>query len=187
VNFTDNTVTPIRVSSNTVGPAIPVGGGPNSGAITPDASGAEQASARSQKHRFDFLTVPSLPVDATETPVIMQGLERPKKDIEHRRHGRKEVKEAKRPVHVPRGSASLVPAGPSSLPRTPSLSPSPAVTLYNPPSINSPSDRVIQLGPIGKTPVTAEAMRRLRPSSSLLQVEAAPFTRTPTSPCPRTT
>jgi len=105
------------------------------------ASGAEQALARSQKHRFDSLTLPSLPVDATGTPVIMQGLERPKKAVEDRHYRRKE---AKRPVYVPRGSASLVPAGPSSLPRTPSLGPRLAVTPYNPPAINSPSDRVIQ-------------------------------------------
>ena len=77
------------------------------------ASGAEQASARSQKQRFDSLIVPSLPVDATGTPVIMPGLERPTKAVEERHHGRKE---AKRPVYIPRGSASLVPAGSSSLP-----------------------------------------------------------------------
>jgi hypothetical protein len=75
------------------------------------ASGAEQAAARSQKHRFDSLTVPSIPVDATGTPVIMQGLEHPTNAVEDRH----ERKEAKRPVHIPRGSASLVPAGSSSL------------------------------------------------------------------------
>jgi YVTN family beta-propeller protein len=36
VNANDNTVTPIRVSTNTAGSAIPVGGFPNSAAITPD-------------------------------------------------------------------------------------------------------------------------------------------------------
>jgi hypothetical protein len=77
------------------------------------ASGAEQASARSQKHRFDSLSVPSIPVDATGTPVIMQGLEQPKNAVEDRHHGKKE---AKRPVYILRGSASLVPAGSSSLP-----------------------------------------------------------------------
>jgi hypothetical protein len=45
------------------------------------ALGAGQASARSQKHHFDSLTVPSIPVDATGTPVIMQGLERPAKAV----------------------------------------------------------------------------------------------------------
>ena len=68
-------------------------------------SGAEEASARSRKHHFDSLTVPSIPVDATGTPVIMQGLERPTRAVEDRHHGRKE---AKRPVYIPRGSASLV-------------------------------------------------------------------------------
>jgi YVTN family beta-propeller protein len=36
VNASDSTVTPIRVSTNTARPAIPVGGSPNSAAITPD-------------------------------------------------------------------------------------------------------------------------------------------------------
>ena len=36
VNAADNTVTPIRVSTNTARPPIPVGGFPNSAAITPD-------------------------------------------------------------------------------------------------------------------------------------------------------
>jgi len=128
------------------------------------ASGAEQASARSQKHRFDSLTVPSLPVDATGTPVIMQGLERRKNVVEDRHHGRKE---AKRPVYVPRGSASLVPAGTPSLPRTPSLSPPPAVTPYNPPAMNSPSDRVIEYNHsfqlnrgLGNNPSTLDAYIR---------------------------
>jgi hypothetical protein len=133
-------------------------------------SGAEQASARSQKHRFDSLTVPSIPVDATGTPVIMQGLEGPKRTVEDRHHGRKEAKEpkeAKRPVYIPHGSASLVPAGPSSLPRTPSLGPPLAVTPYNPPAINSPSDRVIQSnqsfpfnGGLGNNPSSRDAYIR---------------------------
>jgi hypothetical protein len=130
-------------------------------------SGAEQASARSQKHRFDSLTVPSIPVDATGTPVIMQGLERATKAVEDRHHGHKEVKEAKRPVYIPRGSASLVPAGSSSLPRTPSLGPPLAVTPYNPPAINSPSDRVIQSnqsfplnGGLGNNPSNRDAYIR---------------------------
>jgi hypothetical protein len=128
-------------------------------------AGAGQASARSQKHRT--LTVPSIPVDATGTPIIMQGLEQPKKAVEDRHHGRNEAKEAKRPVHIPRGSASLVPAGPSSLPRTPSLGPPLAVTPYNPPAINSPSDRVIQSnqsfplnGGLGNNPSTRDAYIR---------------------------
>jgi hypothetical protein len=131
------------------------------------ASGAEQASARSQKHRVDSLTVPSIPVDATGTPVIMQGLEQPKRAVDDRHRGRNEPKEAKRPVHIPRGSASLVPAGSSSLPRTPSLGPPLAVTPYNPPAISSPSDRVIQSnqsfplnGGLGNNPSTRDAYIR---------------------------
>ena len=128
------------------------------------ASGAEQAAARSQKHRFDSLTVPSIPVDATGTPVIMQGLEQPSKAVEDRHHERKE---AKRPVYIPRGTASLVPGGSSSLPRTPSLGPPLAVTPYNPPPINSPSDRVIQSnqsfpfnGGLGNNPSNRDAYIR---------------------------
>jgi hypothetical protein len=119
-------------------------------------SGAEQAWARSQKHRSDSLTVPSIPVDATGTPVIMQGLEPPTKAIEDRHHGRKE---AKRPVYIPHGSASLA--------RTPSLGPPLAVTPYNPPAINSPSDRVIQSnqsfplnGGLGNNPSNRDAYIR---------------------------
>jgi hypothetical protein len=128
------------------------------------ALGAGQASARSQKHHFDSLTVPSIPVDATGTPVIMQGPERPTKAVEDRHHGRKE---AKRPVYIPRGSASLVPAGPSGLPRTPLLGPPLAVTPYNPPAINSLSDRVIQSnqtfplnGGLGNNPSNRDAYIR---------------------------
>jgi hypothetical protein len=128
------------------------------------ALGGGQASARSQKHHFDSLTVPSIPVDATGTPVIMQGLERPTKAVEDRHHGRKE---AKRPVYIPRGSASLVPAGPSGLPRTPLLGPPLAVTPYNPPAINSLSDRVIQSnqtfplnGGLGNNPSNRDAYIR---------------------------
>ena len=131
------------------------------------ALGAGQASARSQKHHFDSQTVPSIPVDATGTPVIKQGLEQPKRAVEDRHRGRNEAKEAKRPVHIPRGSASLVPAGSSSLPRTPSLGPPLAVTPYNPPAINSPSDRVIQSnqsfpfnGGLGNNPSTRDAYIR---------------------------
>ena len=127
-------------------------------------SGAEEASARSRKHHFDSLTVPSIPVDATGTPVIMQGLERPPKAVEDRHRARKE---AKRPVYIPRGSASLVPAGPSGLPRTPLLGPPLAVTPYNPPAINSPSDRVIQSnqtfplnGGLGNNPSNRDAYIR---------------------------
>jgi hypothetical protein len=94
----------------------------------------------------------------------MQGLEQPTKAVEDRHHERKE---AKRPVHIPRGSASLVPGGSSSLPRTPSLGPPLAVTPYNPPPINSPSDRVIQSnqsfpfnGGLGNNPSNRDAYIR---------------------------
>ena len=46
----------------------------------------EQASARSKKHRsVRPPTVPSIMVDEAGTPIIMQGLERPKRTIPGRR------------------------------------------------------------------------------------------------------
>jgi hypothetical protein len=81
--------------------------------------------------------------DETGTPVIMQGLERPKTTIGDRHHTNKH---AERPVKIPRGSATFIPPVSSvgSLPRTPLLAQPPAVAPYNPPPINSPSDRVMQ-------------------------------------------
>ena len=107
------------------------------------ASGAEQAGARSRKHRLDPPSVPSIMVDETGTPVIMQGLKRPKRAAQDRHHANKE---AERRVNIPRGSAALVPSGSLAgvLPRTPLMGPPLAVAPYNPPSINSPSDRIMQ-------------------------------------------
>jgi hypothetical protein len=82
-------------------------------------------------------------VDETGTPVIMQGLERPKRAIQDRPRTNKE---AERRVNIPRGSASFVPPTSSmgGLPRTPLLVQPSAVAPYNPPPINNPSERVMQ-------------------------------------------
>lgn len=103
------------------------------------AFGPQQASAQSP--------VPSIMVDETQTPVIMQGLERPKKVNRGNRHTTKEAnKPAERRVYIPRGSASFVPPASSTapLPRTPLLTQSPAAAPYNPPPISNPSERITQ-------------------------------------------
>jgi hypothetical protein len=66
------------------------------------AADAAQASARSKKHRLEPAYVSSIIKDETGTPVIMQGLERPKRAIGNRHHTNKE---ARRRVSIPRGSA----------------------------------------------------------------------------------
>jgi len=70
----------------------------------------------------------------------MQGLEWPKTPArnEHRPNER-----AERPRTIPRGSSAYIPPVPS--PRTPSLMPvQPSVAPYQPPPINSFSDRATQ-------------------------------------------
>ena len=107
------------------------------------AANAAQASARSKKHSLEPSSVASIMKDETGTPVIMQGLERPKRAIRDRHHANKD---AERPANISRGSATFIPPVSSmqGLPRTPSLVQPPAVAPYNPPPINSPSDRVMQ-------------------------------------------
>src|SRR5271165_1117465 len=104
---------------------------------------AAQASARSRNHGLEPSSVPSIMTDATGTPVIMQGLERPKRAIRDRHHANKE---AERRINIPRGSGNFISPVYSvgMLPRTPLLGPPLAVAPYNPPSINSPSDRIMQ-------------------------------------------
>jgi hypothetical protein len=109
------------------------------------AFGDEQVSARSKKHRLvEPSSVPSIMVDETGTPVIMQGLKQSKRAIQDRRYANKQ---AERRVNIPRGSATFIPpvASGGGLPRTPSLAVQPpAVAPYNPPPINNPSERVMQ-------------------------------------------
>src|SRR3974377_140154 len=52
--------------------------------------GTDQASARYRKPRLHPSSVPSIMVDETGTPIIMQGLERPKRAIREKRHVKKE-------------------------------------------------------------------------------------------------
>jgi hypothetical protein len=72
------------------------------------AANAAQASVRSKKHRLDPPSVPSIMVNETGMPVIMQGLERPKRAIQDRHHTNNE---AERRVNIPRGSAPVSSVG----------------------------------------------------------------------------
>jgi len=108
------------------------------------ASGGEQASARSEKHRLDSPPLLGIMKDESGTPIIMQGLERPNRVSQDKHYSKKA---AERRTSIPRGSASYVPpiSSVGGIPRTPLLgAQQPAVVPYNPPPINSPSDRVIQ-------------------------------------------
>jgi hypothetical protein len=107
------------------------------------AFAAEQASAQSKNYRVEPSSVPNIMVDETETPVTRQRLERSQKDVQDKHHTNK----AERRVKIPRGSANFVPPVSSTggLPRTPLLMQPPAVAPYNPPPINNPSDRIMQL------------------------------------------
>jgi hypothetical protein len=109
--------------------------------------GANQALARSKKQPAE--PVPSVTMDEG-TPIIMQGLKLPQVK---KRPGatpaaadEEQAKErAERPVKIPRGSSSYVPPPvPSPLggPPSPTLL-RPQVAPYQPPAINSFSDRVI--------------------------------------------
>jgi len=128
------------------------------------AFGAEHASARAKKPRPEPSSFPSIMVEETKTPVIMQGLERPKGAVADRHHA---GKEAERRVNIPRGSANFVPSSTGSLPRTPLITQSPAVAPYNPPPINNPSERITQFnhsfplnGGLGNNPTNRDAYIR---------------------------
>jgi hypothetical protein len=102
---------------------------------------AEAASARQKKHSIQRDTGPNILQDYDGTPIIMQGLERPKKRApeESAPSGRVE-----RPRKVPRGSGGYIPPPVPS----PSAGSPPAVLLqpapapYRPPPIKSFGDRV---------------------------------------------
>ena len=127
------------------------------------AFGAEHAWARAKKQRpAEPSSFRGIMVD--ETPVIMQGLERPKRAVAARHHA---GKEAERPVNIPRGSASFVPSSTGGLPRTPLMIQSPTVAPYNPPPISNPSERITQFnhsfplnGGLGNNPTDRDAYIR---------------------------
>jgi len=109
---------------------------------------ADTASARPKKKSVESAfgyapSVPNIMVDVDEhgTPIIMKGFQTgPKKPESDDR----ENKRAERPRKIPRGSSAYVP--PISLPSPSSgIVAPPAVTPYNPPPINNPSERINQL------------------------------------------
>jgi hypothetical protein len=106
----------------------------------------QPASARSQKHRLPPSSVPNIMVDESGTPVIMQGLERPKRAIRERGNTNKEAerpeKEPERRANIPRGSSSFV--APAALPRTPLMGQARAVAPYSPPPVPNPSQSIMQ-------------------------------------------
>jgi len=135
------------------------------------ACGAEQALARSKKQPAE--PMPSVTMDEG-TPIIMQGLklERPKKQpgATPGSADEEQAKErAERPVKIPRGSSSYVPPPvPSPLggPPSPTLL-RPQVAPYQPPAINSFSDRVINCNQsftfnagVGNNPTNRDAFVR---------------------------
>jgi hypothetical protein len=110
------------------------------------ASGAEQALARSKRHSRQP-SVPSIAVDDTGTPIIMQGLQPARRAVAERREMTKEAtKEAKRHVQIPHGSPGFIPpiSSQGPLPRTPLIGQAPAAAPYNPPSISNPSAQISQ-------------------------------------------
>ena len=101
-------------------------------------SGAEQAFARSKRHRAQP-SVPSLVVDDTGTPIIMQGLQ-------PARATKEATKESERYVRIPHGSPGFIPpiSSQAPLPRTPLIGQAPATAPYNPPPIRNPSAEISQ-------------------------------------------
>jgi hypothetical protein len=111
------------------------------------ASGPEQALARSKKQSPESVPVPSMAVDDTGTPIIMQGLQPARPAAAGRPHAPKQAKEAEqRHVHIPPGSPGFIPPissmGP--LPRTPLIGQAPAAAPYNPPPVSNPSAQISQ-------------------------------------------
>jgi hypothetical protein len=133
------------------------------------ASGAEQALARSKRHSRQP-SVPSIAVDDTGTPIIMQGLQPARRAVAERREMTKEAtKEAKRHVRIPHGSPGFIPpiSSQGPLPRTPLIGQAPAATPYNPPSISNPSAQISQFNQsfqfnkgLGNNPTNRDAYTR---------------------------
>ena len=87
------------------------------------ASGTEQALARSKRHSRQP-SVPSIAMDDTGTPIIMQGLQPARRAVGKAGGMTKEAtKEAKRHVRIPHGSPGFIPpiSSQGPLPRTPQL------------------------------------------------------------------
>jgi hypothetical protein len=109
-------------------------------AIAVTLTAADDAFARTKKPRHRLHAAPSITRDYDGTPVIMRGLERPKKPAPEKAPAER----SERPVRIPRGSSTYIPPPVPS----PSGGPPPAVLLqpapapYQPPPIKSFGDRV---------------------------------------------
>jgi hypothetical protein len=108
-------------------------------AVTFVVAMADTALARPKKPRAERPPQPALIQEEHGTPIIMQGLEWPKRPAGNEDRPRQR---AERPRTIPRGSStSIGPPVPS--PGVPSaIAPQPSVGVYKPPPINSFGDRV---------------------------------------------
>jgi len=110
-----------------------------------DTAVAQPKKARVERAYGFAPSVPNIMVDEDEhgTPIIMRDSHaRPKKPQSEDRKS----KSAERPRKIPRGSSAYV--SPIPLPNTSRSSgivAPPAVTPYNPPPVNNPSERINQL------------------------------------------
>jgi hypothetical protein len=95
---------------------------------------AQTAVARIKKHRVERPAPATITLEHG-TPIIMQGLTWPKSPAP----GGEPQQRAERPRIIPRGSGAYVPPAPLPPPR---LSQPSAIAPYQPPPINSLSDRV---------------------------------------------
>jgi hypothetical protein len=122
----------------------------------------ESASARTKK-RVHHPVPPSLMLDSGGTPIIMQGLEAPERAVRQKENATGYVE---RPRVIPRGSSGYVPPpvpSPAGGPPSPVMMQRP-LPAYQPPPINSFSDRVTQCNHsftfnagIGNNPVGRDA------------------------------
>jgi hypothetical protein len=122
----------------------------------------ESASARTKK-RVHHPVPPSLMLDSGGTPIIMQGLEPPERTVRQKENA---TRHAERPRVIPRGSSGYVPLpvpSPAGGPPSPVMNQRP-LPAYQPPPINSFSDRVTQCNHsftfnagIGNNPVGRDA------------------------------
>jgi hypothetical protein len=101
---------------------------------------AQTAEARTKKHRVPRATPPAVPLTLEHgTPIIMQGLAWPQSPARSEGEPQRRVE---RPHAVTRGSSGYVAPAPLPAPR---LSQSPVIAPYQPPPVNNPSERIMQL------------------------------------------
>ena len=98
----------------------------------------QTASARTKKHRVERPVPPTVTMEHG-TPIIMQGLSWPTSPAPGERQPQQRVE---RPHTVLRGSSGYV--APTPLP-APTLSQPTVIAPYQPPPINNPSERIMQL------------------------------------------